>query len=43
MIYGYDYANNKYYAVPLETSMGLRELAGGGPKWFPTLFNGSKQ
>ena len=41
MIYGYDYANNKYYAVPLETSMGLRELAGGGSSGSPTLFNGS--
>ena len=41
MIYGYDYANNKYLAVPLETSMGLRELAGGGSSGSPTLFNGS--
>ena len=41
MIYGYDYANNKYLVVPLETSMGLRELAGGGSSGSPTLFNGS--
>jgi hypothetical protein len=41
MIYGYDYANNKYLAVPLETSMGLRELAGGGSSGSPTLFSGS--
>ena len=41
MIYGYDYTNNKYLVVPLETSMGLRELAGGGSSGSPTLFNGS--
>ena len=41
MMYGYDYANNKYLAVPLETTMGLRELAGGGSSGSPTLFNGS--
>ena len=41
MIYGYDYANNKYALVPLETSMALREIAGGGSSGSPTLFNGS--
>ena len=41
MIYGYDYTNNKYYAVPLETTMALREVAGGGSSGSPTLFNGS--
>ena len=41
MIYGYDYTNNKYYAVPLETTMALREIAGGGSSGSPTLFNGS--
>ena len=41
IIYGYDYANNKYIVVPLETSMALREIAGGGSSGSPTLFNGS--
>ena len=41
MMYGYDYANNKYLVVPLETTMGLRELAGVGSSGSPTLFNGS--
>ena len=41
MMYGYDYTNNKYLVVPLETTMGLRELAGGGSSGSPTLFNGS--
>jgi len=41
MVYGYDYTNNKYSVVPLETSMGLREIAGGGSSGSPTLFNGS--
>ena len=41
MVYGYDYTNNKYYAVPLETTMGLREIAGGGSSGSPTVFNGS--
>ena len=41
MIYGYDYTNNKYYAVPLETTMTPREIAGGGSSGSPTLFNGS--
>ena len=41
MIYGYDYTNNKYLAVPLETTMSTREIAGGGSSGSPTLFNGS--
>jgi len=41
MIYGYDYSNNKYSLVPLETTMALREIAGGGSSGSPTLFNGS--
>jgi len=41
MIYGYDYTNNKYSVVPLETTMALREIAGGGSSGSPTLFNGS--
>ena len=41
MVYGYDYTNNKYYAVPLETTMALREIPGGGSSGSPTLFNGS--
>ena len=41
IVYGYDYTNNKYSVVPLETSMGLREIAGGGSAGSPTLFNGS--
>lgn len=41
MMYGYDYANNKYAMVPAETTMALREIAGGGSSGSPTLFNGS--
>jgi hypothetical protein len=41
MMYGYVYASNKYQIVPLETSMGLREIAGGGSAGSPTLFNGA--
>lgn len=41
MMYGYDYTNNKYWAVPLETSMGLREIPGGGTSGSPTVFNGN--
>ena len=40
-IYGYVYASNKYQITPLETSMGLREVAGGGSAGAPSLFNGS--
>ncbi len=41
MIYGYDYANNVYKLVPLETTMALRQIDGGGSSGSPTLFNGS--
>jgi len=41
MIYGYDYTNNVYKVVPLETTMALRQIAGGGSSGSPTLFNGS--
>ena len=40
MLYGYDYANNKYLISHLSTSMGLREIAGGGTSGSPTAFNG---
>ena len=41
MIYGYVYASNKYLITPFESTMGLREIAGGGSAGSPTLFNGS--
>lgn len=41
LMYGYDYTNNKYWAVPLETSMGLREVSGGGTSGNPTIFDGN--
>jgi hypothetical protein len=41
MVYGYDYQNNKYLLVPLETTMSTREIAGGGSSGSPTLFGGS--
>jgi hypothetical protein len=41
MLYGYDYANNKYYASSIETTMATREIAGGGSSGSPTLFDGS--
>ena len=40
MIYGYVYASNKYQIAPLESSMGLREVAGGGSTGAPSLFGG---
>ena len=40
MMYGYDYTNNKYSMVPAETTMALREIAGGGSSGSPTLFDG---
>ena len=40
MIYGYDYVNNKYMIVPMETTMSTREIAGGGSSGSPTLFGG---
>jgi hypothetical protein len=41
VMYGYDYTNNKYNMVPLETTMTVREIAGGGSSGSPTLFNGA--
>lgn len=41
MLYGYDYANNKYYISHVETTMATREIAGGGSSGSPTLFSGS--
>lgn len=41
LIYGYVYASNKYTITPFESTMGLREIAGGGSTGSPTLFNGS--
>ena len=41
MIYGYDYANNKYYISNVETTMGTREIAGGGSSGSPVAFGGS--
>ena len=43
MFYGYDYSNNKYQIVPMETSMGFREVPAGGSSGSPTLFNGASQ
>ena len=40
MAYGYDYVNNVYLLVPMSTTMGLRQIAGGGTSGTPTLFNG---
>jgi hypothetical protein len=41
MFYGYNYTNNTYVIVPMETSMGFREIPAGGSSGSPTLFNGS--
>ena len=41
LMYGYDYTNNKYNIVPLETTMTVREIPGGGTSGSPTLFNGA--
>lgn len=41
LIYGYVYASNKYTITPFESTMGLREVAGGGSTGSPTLFNGA--
>lgn len=43
MFYGYDYSNNKYVIVPIETSMGYREVPAGGTTGSPTLFDGASQ
>jgi hypothetical protein len=40
MLYGYDYTNNKYLMSHLETTMALREIAGGGVSGSPTVFEG---
>jgi hypothetical protein len=40
MLYGYDYANNKYVMSHMETTMALREVAGGGVSGSPTVFDG---
>lgn len=41
MLYGYVYASNKYVVSNLETTMGLREIPGGGSAGSPTMFDGS--
>lgn len=41
--YGYDYTNNKYWVVPLDSSVGLREVAAGGTSGSPALFNGTEE
>jgi len=43
MCYGYDYSNNNYLMVPLETTNGLRQISGGGSPGSPTLFAGASQ
>jgi hypothetical protein len=41
MLYGYDRANNKYLISNLETTMGQREIPGGGSAGSPTAFDGA--
>ena len=41
IFYGYDYTNNTYAIVPMETSMGFREIPAGGTSGSPTLFDGT--
>jgi len=41
MIYGYNYTANKYLVSHLETTMGLREVPGGGIAGNPTAFDGA--
>ena len=41
MLYGYDRANNKYLISNLETTMGQREIPGGGTAGSPTAFDGA--
>lgn len=41
MLYGYDRANNKYLISHLETTMGQREIPGGGSAGSPTAFDGA--
>ena len=40
MLYGYDRTNNKYLISNLETTMGQREIPGGGSAGSPTAFDG---
>jgi hypothetical protein len=40
-IYGYNYAANNYLISHLETTMGLREMPGGGITGSPTAFEGT--
>ena len=39
MLYGYDRTNNKYLISNLETTMGQREIPGGGSAGSPTAFD----
>jgi len=41
MMYGYNYTANKYLVSHLETTMGLREVPGGGITGSPTAFEGT--
>ena len=41
LIYGYVHSSNKYTITPFESTIGLREIAGGGTSGNPTLFNGA--
>ena len=41
MLYGYDRTNNKYLISNLETTMGQREVPGGGSAGSPTAFDGA--
>jgi len=41
MLYGYDRTNNKYLISHLETTMGQREIPGGGSAGSPTAFDGA--
>jgi hypothetical protein len=41
MLYGYDRTNNKYLISHLETTMGQREVPGGGTAGSPTAFDGA--
>jgi hypothetical protein len=41
MLYGYNYSANKYLISHMETTMGLREIPGGGVIGSPTAFSGN--
>jgi hypothetical protein len=43
MMYGYNHTSNKYLISHLETTMGLREMAGGGIPGDPISLDGSNQ